>query len=139
MTVLVLVIVFEIILAIGQLELFFKSGLKWWMGLIPIYSSWVLITKIAKMNSYWFVLDLIIFILFKLDLKTSLSVLLYVVDFFVTFCICFNIAKKFKKNPIIFGIIGSIFTGLWFMCLGLDKESRYDDSIVVSPDGPFNL
>ena len=51
MTVLVLVIVFEIILAIGQLELFFKSGLKWWMGLIPIYSSWVLITKIAKMNS----------------------------------------------------------------------------------------
>lgn len=72
---LVLVLIFEVAMIIGKLEVFSKVGYRWWIGFIPIYSSWILITKVAKMARYWFVLD-----------------------FAIVFCICYNISKLFKKS-----------------------------------------
>ena len=64
MTVLLIIFILNVAMAIGQLEIFSKVGYKWWVGLIPVYSTWVLITKIAKNSALWFVLDLIIALLF---------------------------------------------------------------------------
>lgn len=140
MEVLILIFIIAILFTLGKLEVFSKAGYKWWLGLIPIYSSWILITKVAKMAPYWFVIDLVVYILitFKPDFISKAQILLNIVDFFVTFCIVFNIAKKFKKNPIVHGLIGGIFTGAWLIWLGLSK-SVYNDSIEVSSHGPFNI
>ena len=94
-TALVLVLILEIAMIIGKLEVFSKAGYRWWIGFIPIYSSWILITKVAKMAWYWFVLDLAVFIISSF---VENLIILKVFDFAIVFCICYNIAKLFKKS-----------------------------------------
>lgn len=135
--VLILLLIFEIVYTIGQLEVFHKAGYKWWIGFIPVYSTWILVTKIAKMAPFWFVIDSIVFVLpYFADSLTSKTII-YFVDLFSTFCICYNIAKTFNKKPILNGIIGTFFTGIWLSCLGFDKKSQYNKNAIVSPNGPF--
>lgn len=131
------IIVFGVIGIIGQLEVFSKAGYKWWLGLIPIYSTWVLITKIAKMSPIWFVLNFVNVIVSSLVDNATLQTSFVVFDYFVTFCICYNLAKVFGKKPVSNGIIGALFNGIWLICLGLDKKAVYDDNAVVSQHGPF--
>lgn len=122
---------------IGQLEIFSKAGYKWWLGLIPFYSTWVLITKIAKMAPIWFILNFVNVIVSSLVDNATLQTSFVVFDYFVTFCICYNLAKVFGKKPVSNGIIGALFNGIWLICLGLDKKAVYDDNAVVSQHGPF--
>lgn len=79
-------------------------------------------------------LDLAVFIISSF---VENSIILKVFDFSIVFCICYNIAKLFKKKPVINGIIGGILTGLWLAIIGADKKAVYDNNIVVSPNGPF--
>lgn len=137
--VLLLVIIVALVVAfiIGQLEIFHKAGYKWWLGLIPVYSTWILITKIAKMAPIWFILNFVNVIVSSLVDNATVQTSFVVFDYFVTFCICYNLAKVFGKKPVSNGIIGALFNPIWLADLGLSKKAVYNQNVVVSPNGPF--
>tara|TARA_B110000902_G_C13883596_1_gene427700 strand:+ start:34 stop:396 length:363 start_codon:yes stop_codon:yes gene_type:complete len=91
-------------------KLFEKAGRPGWESIIPIYSSYIMITKLAKLE-WWYLL--LIFI--------------PLVNIFVIFKIYIEIAKNFGKSTM-YGV-GLVFIGFILIpMLALGEDPFIEDS-----------
>ncbi len=127
-------IAFVVLFVIGQYKLFKKAGKQGWEAIIPFYSTWVLV-EIAGLNWWWFLLAVAKVIVSMLG---GLAFLGTVAKFIANFCIYYNLAKKFRKEPILYGVLGMFFGDILIMILGYSNSMEYDSSVEVTPNGVFD-
>ena len=125
-----------IIFIIGLAKLFEKAGKPGWVAIIPFYNTYVLI-EIAGLNWWYFLIAISRTIFSILGIK-GLASITWIAAAAVHFFIFYNLGKKFKKDPITYGILGAIFAGIIGAILGFSIEEKYDSSVVVSPNGPID-
>lgn len=124
-----------IVYLIGLWKMFKKAGRNGWEVIIPFYNSWVSV-EIAGLN-WWYFLFIIsssIVVLVDLDEFSSLCSIASLVAMF--FC-NYNIAKKFHKD-VVFAILMTIFPYVMIPIIGFGKNFIWDNSVLVSANGPIN-
>ena len=120
--IIVLFIAIRLVILIGKIKLFIKSGQAWWKAIIPFYSSYVLIVKIAGLHWAFFVLSITMF--FKLY-----SVLL---TYFVWAMTFYNLGKRFNRDIAAATIFGTLFSGLVIAIYGYNSKIVYDPNVKVN-------
>lgn len=121
---------------IGSWKLFKKAGKKGWESIIPFYSLYIFI-EIAGLNWWYFLIAIsgsICSILGITGLENVCTLLSMAVNFFVFY----NLAKKFKKEPVLWAFLGMLFEPIIIMIFGLSRSFVYDSSVEVSKNGPIN-
>ena len=75
-------LILAVIQLIGKWKIFKKAGRKGWEAIIPLYSTWILMTEVAKLNWWWFL------ILFAPSLITinlgKFGIILTLLELFIT-------------------------------------------------------
>ena len=140
--IILIAIVLSIFQIIGMWTTFKKCGKKGWEAIIPYYNTWTLV-EISGCKWWYFLIligsSLISFnISFNLEELSNFSFDLLegigsLINYFIMYCINYNIAKKFKKDHLYaFGLTQLPF--IFYPMLGLGKSS-FDRSVKVSPYG----
>ena len=130
-----LALTYSIVNLIAQWKFFKKAGRKGWETLIPFYNTWVLI-KIAGLN-WWYFLILITCSLLASTENIGALLLMIGIVYYIMFIIYYNIAKKTKQNPILYGLLAIFVPYIPILILGLSKNITYNQTVKVSPNGPF--
>lgn len=131
----ILVIAYLIFYLVCLWKLFKKAGKNGWEAIIPFYSTYVLV-EIAGLNWWYFLIALSgnIFIILEIE---GFSFYTTIAGYVANFFIFYNLAKKMHKEPINTAILGTLFSGIMIPILALSKNSEYDNSVEVSPNGPI--
>ena len=125
-----------IVIIIGEVKLFQKAGKPGWAAIVPFYSTYVLV-EIAGLNWWYFLIAISGTIVSLLGID-GLGAITMIAARAVNFFVFYNLGKKFKKDPITYGVLGIFFPGILAAVLGYSKEAKYDSSVVVSPNGPID-
>lgn len=130
-----LVIAIYIVYVIGLWKLFKKAGKQGWEAIIPFYNTYVLV-EIAGLNWWYFLIAISgsIFSFLNID---GLDIIASIATLAVRFFAFWNIGKKMKQNHVSIAILGTLFSPIMTMVLGLSKNYQFDNSIATSPNGPF--
>jgi len=129
---------------IAEWIIFKKVGRKGWESLIPFYNFWILTTKVANLNWWWMIIYLspfiALFICILLNIQNILMILIIIISFILCYFsayVCFyNIAKKFNKRWIE-ALAMLLIPTIMFPIMAFSKNWIYDNSIIVSKNGPF--
>lgn len=125
-------LILAVIQLIGKWKIFKKAGRKGWEAIIPLYSTWILMVEVAKLNWWWFL------ILFAPSLITinlgKFGIILTLLELFITLLTNYNIAKKFHKD-IWLAILMTFFPVIFYPIIGFSEKYVYDDSVLVSKNG----
>ncbi len=125
-----------VVIIIGEVKLFKKAGKPGWAAIVPFYSTYVLV-EIAGLN-WWYFLIAISGTIINLLGISGLGTVTLIAARAVNFFIFYNLGKKFKQNPVTYGVLGIFFPGIIATVLGFSKNMQYDSSVVVSPNGPID-
>ena len=125
-----------VVVLIGTIKLFQKAGKPGWAAIVPFYNIYVLV-EIAGLNWWYFLIAISGTICGILGIK-GLSTITWLASSAVNFFIFYNLGKKFKKDPVTYGILGLFFFGIMAAVLGFSKDAKYDSSAEVSPNGPID-
>jgi hypothetical protein len=98
---------------IAMWKIFVKAGKPGWAAIVPIYNVYILLQIVGR-PVWWLVLFLIPF-----------------VNFLVSLVVAADLAKKFGKDPIVWGVILSGLLGIGYLIIGFDK-SKYDPNAELS-------
>lgn len=131
---LVILLPILILYIIARWKMFKKAGKKGWEAIVPVYGDYVMV-EIAELN-WWYFLALIAGTIFSV-LGISLGVLPTLLTLAANFFVFYNLALKFKKEPVLWGILGALFSPIMVMILGFSSKNVYDASIKVSKNGPI--
>lgn len=137
-----IILVCSILQIIGLWKMFKKSGKKGWEAIIPYYNTWTLI-EISGCK-WWYFLILIgsSLLSFNFNYKISdtsqisfnmLDGLGTLINYFIMFCVNYNIAKKFNKDRL-YAVGLTLLPFIFYPILGLGK-SEFDKNVKVSPYG----
>lgn len=131
----VLIVVCVVLFLIGLWKTFVKAGKDGWKSLIPIYNVWTLL-EISGLKKWFFPIMIanIIVSLIRID---SLSYLASIASYAAMFFCNYNIAKKFGKDPIGYGIGLTLVPFIFYLIIGNNKDILFTD-VKVSPYGPVN-
>ena len=130
-----LIVILFIVIISATWMMYRKAGKGGWECIIPVYSFYVL-TEIAGLNWWWFLLavsDLFVNLL-GID---RLSFIANLVSLFAGFNIYYNVAKKFKKENGT-AVLAGIFSFVFILIFGYSKKEVYDKNIPVSKNGIFS-
>ena len=133
--IILLVIALCIPVMIAEWKLFKKAGKHGWEIFIPFYSTWVLI-EIAGLNWWYFLISIPGTILTAIEIE-NIGWLTTIASYFISFITYYNIAKKMKQNEVLYGILGIFVPYVAVLILGFSKSITFDNTIEVSPNGPF--
>ena len=130
---LIILLAFLVFHYVGLWKMYQKAGKKGWEAIIPIYSTFVL-TDIAGLNVYWFVILIISSVLGQSE--SFLSTFAYIGSTLANIAIAYNLKEKFCKNNTWF-ILSIFFGGITIPLLGYSDNDKYNADAVVSPDAMF--
>ena len=133
----IIVIALIVFYLIGLSKLFKKAGKPGWAAIVPFYSTYVLV-EIAGLKWWWFLIAIAGTVVTTSDSNSGLEVIVNLGSAVADFFIFYNLAKKFKQNPVTFGILGAFFAPIISMILGFSEKYEYDASVPVSPNGPID-
>lgn len=133
--IMLLVIAIYAIYVVGLWKLFKKAGKQGWEAIIPFYNTYVLV-EIAGLNWWYFLIAISGTILGALNID-GLDYAANIASLAVRFFIFWNIGKKMKQNHVSIAVLGTLFSPIMTMVLGLSNNYQFDSSISVSPNGPF--
>ena len=125
-----------VVIIIGEVKLFKKAGKPGWAAIVPFYNTYVLV-EIAGLNWWYFLIAISGTIVSLLGIN-GLGTVTMIAARAVNFFIFYNLGKKFKQNPVTYGVLGIFFPGIIAAVLGFSKNMQYDNSVVVSPNGPID-
>lgn len=140
--ILVLVVLLLTVLAylifsiVGKWKLYKKCGKEGWEAIIPFYSDWVLV-EISGLKWYWFLIFLAPTIASTFNVGDFISFLASIAAILANVSICYNLSKKFNKSDTWF-ILSIFFGGITIPLLGYSSSDKYDENIVVTPNGVFD-
>lgn len=129
---LILFVAAIIVILVAKVKVFKKAGKSGWEAIIPFYSDWIL-CEITGVEKWFFALLIAPTVVTILDIKalSSLAVLAGLAGSF--FC-SYNLALKFKKDGIAYGLGLALLPIIFYPILGFGK-SEFED-VPVSPYGP---
>ncbi len=133
----IIAIAFIVFYIIGFVKLFKKAGKPGWAAIVPFYNTYVLV-EIAGLKWWWFLIAIAGTIFTVSDSNSGLEVIINLASLAANFFIFYNLAKKFKQNPVTFGILGIFFAPIIVMIFGYSDKYVYDASVPVSPNGPID-
>lgn len=133
--ILLLVIALYAVYVIGLWKLFKKAGKQGWEAIIPFYNTYVLV-EISGLNWWYFLIAISGTILGMLKIN-GLDYVANIATLVTRFFIFWNIGKKMKQNHVPIAILGTLFAPIVAMVLGLSNSYQFDNTISVSPNGPF--
>ena len=130
--ILLLVIVAVVVILVAKVKVFKKAGKPGWAAIVPFYSDWVL-CEISELEKWFFALMIAptIVSLLGLDALTSIAVIAGLAGSF--FC-NYNIALKFKKDGIAYGLGLTLLPIIFYPILGFGKSEF--ENVPVSSYGP---
>lgn len=111
--IIVLLILWVIIPAIGLYGMFQKAGMKGWKGLIPLYNTWCMVEKM-QLKKIWFFLQLI-----------------PVAGFFITLWIWIKFVEHFGRFGFLHHAATVLIPFIYFPYLGYSDNERYAGIAVV--------
>lgn len=132
----IIIVAFLVVLIVGLAKLFKKAGKPEWAAIVPFYNTYVLV-EIAGLN-WWYFLIAISGTIFSVLGIHGLGTITWIATSAVDFFIYYNLAKKFKQNPVTYGVLGIFFSGIIAMILGYSNNMVYDNTIEVTPNGPID-
>ncbi|MDD2207859.1 MAG: DUF5684 domain-containing protein [Bacilli bacterium] len=111
-----------------------KAGKKGWEALIPFYSIWVLV-EITNLKWWFFFIALgaIFLPIVSLGLLSGLGGIVSLIGMF--FC-HYNLALKFNKDPILYGVCLTILPIIFYPILAFSNNAVFTDK-KVSSYGPI--
>lgn len=124
---------------VGRWKFYEKTGREGWKSIIPFYNDWVYV-EIAGLNSWYFLLLIANAISFSTNINDDVHIsfnafkLVALVGLF--FC-NYNISKKLHKDPV-YAALMTIFPFVMLPIIGFSKKIEFDDSVLVSPNGPID-
>lgn len=133
--VLLLLLVFYVFYVIGLWKLFEKAGKEGWKAIIPFYNTFVLV-EISGLNWWYFLIAISGTICSILGID-GLNYICNLASLAVNFFIFYNLAKKMKQQPMGFAVASIFVAPIITMVLGFSSKYTYDNTIVVSPNGPI--
>ena len=133
--VLLLLLVFYVFYVIGLWKLFEKAGKEGWKAIIPFYNTFVLV-EISGLNWWYFLIAISGTICSILGID-GLNYICNLASLAVNFFIFYNLAKKMKQQPVGFAVASIFVAPIITMVLGFSSKYTYDNTIVVSPNGPI--
>lgn len=129
-----ILLAFLIVGTVALWKLYKKAGKKGWESIVPFYGYYVL-TEIAGLNWWWFLLVIADSIVSLLNVE-DLAPIANLVSLFATFNIYYNIAKKFGKTTGT-SVCAGIFSFIFILIFGFSKNEVYNLNIPVSKNGIF--
>ena len=125
---------FIVLSVIGLWKIFQKAGKEGWEAIIPFYNQWVLV-EITGLKQWFFYIMIGTTIVGILGIG-YLQSLARIAALGATFFANYNLAKKFGKDPVGYGIGLTIVPFIFYLILGLGKDNVYSN-VYVSPYGPI--
>ena len=123
-----------IVQLIATIKVYIKAGKGGWEAIIPYYNSWIL-CEITGVKWYFFLGLLATNIVIFLGLKFLLF-LAWLVNLAASFAVHYNLARKFGKDPIGFGIGLTLLPVVFYSILGFGSDTYKD--VKVSSYGPVS-
>lgn len=131
-----LVIPYSLLWIISFCKIYKKMGQKWWSCLIPVYSTYVLNTKVQKRNPAWILITVVYYgilisrIIYKVEMDSEIYkwiILLSYLIFLVYFIVLTNgISKGFKRGKwFTTGLV--LFPVVFYPVLGFSKDKFYEE------------
>lgn len=115
-------------------KIFKKAGRNGIDSIIPFYNVWVLVEITDLKQWFFYIICSIIFLpIISLGILTDLASLISLVGFF--FC-NYNLALKFEKDPVMYGIGLSLIPIVFYPLLAF-SNAEYNKKIKVSEYGPL--
>lgn len=119
---------------IGLWHFFKKAGKNGWEAIVPFYNSWILV-EISGL-SWWYFLLIISNIIANFLGIDGLDTLCNLASIFASFLCYYNISKKLHKD-VGFAILMTLFPVIMIPMIGFSNNYQFDDTVVVSENGPF--
>ena len=129
---LLLVLVALIVIIVAKVKVFKKAGKPGWAAIVPFYTDWVL-CEIAEVEKWFFALLIAPTIISMLGIK-ELSSLAVIAGLAGSFFCNYNIALKFKKDGIAYGLGLTLLPVIFYPILGFGKSEF--ENVPVSSYGP---
>ena len=128
----ILVIAAVVVILVARAKVFKKAGKPAWAAIIPFYSDWVL-CEIAEVEKWFFALMIAPTIISMLDIRflSSIAAIAGLAGYF--FC-NYNVALKFKKDGIAYGLGLTLLPIIFYPILGFGKSEF--ENVPVSSYGP---
>ena len=129
----VIVLAVVVVQIIANVKLYQKAGKAGWEAIIPYYNTWVL-CEIAGVKWWFFLIANAVTIIgiFRISALSPLGALIALAG---SFAINYNIAIKFGKDPVGYGI-GLTLLPVIFSCILGFGSAKYED-VSVSAYGPI--
>lgn len=137
---------------VGRWKMFTKAGIEGVYSIIPFYSTYCIICKIAKLHIGYFIVHLssillyvghfvvsFIYFLIKQSTLYSFSVIEWIATvlvYIVSFSVYYNLGRKFKKGNL-WSILSVFISFVTLPLLGLFSKNVYHDDVEVSKGGLF--
>lgn len=125
-----IVLVLLIIYLVGLAKVFKKAGKPGWAAIVPYYNNWIL-TEIAGLKVYWFILMIVGSVLEfsnNNDQMTAISLVGSAISLVVSINYGICIAKKFGKSTAFGAIVLGIFGIIGYPILGFGSAQYTADS-----------
>ena len=129
----IIVIAVVVVQIVASVKVFQKAGVDGWKAIIPYYNTWVK-CEIAGVVWWFFLLVLATSITSVLGL-VALAPLAGLVSLFGSFAVNYNLAIKFGKDPIGYGIGLTLLPVVFYSILAFG-DAKYNDA-EVSTYGPI--
>ena len=128
----ILVIAVAVVIIVAKAKVYKKAGKPAWAAIIPFYSDWVL-CEIAEVEKWFFALMIAPTIISMLDIR-FLSSIAAIASLAAGFFCNYNIALKFKKDGIGYGLGLTLLPIIFYPILGFGKSEF--ENVPVSSYGP---
>ena len=136
----IIALAIAVITVVAQCKTFSKAGEKWWKGLIPVYSNWVL-TKITGLAWWWFIIitGLSAFVT-NINVATSADSANYIISMCIiltSFNYHYNLSKKFGKSNG-FAVLITLLPFIGYPILAF-SSAKYNNNAEVNKNGIFEV
>ena len=125
-----------ILYIVGRWKLFQKAGKNGWEAIIPLYNDWIYV-EIAELNWWWYLLIIASTIGVFLSDKIPIAGYTTIISFLGLFVCNYNISKKLNQNTIL-AVLMTLFPFVMIPLIGLSNNYKWDNSVEVSNNGPFD-
>ena len=128
----ILVIAVAVVIIVAKAKVYKKAGKPAWAAIVPFYSDWVL-CEIAEVEKWFFALIVAPTIVSMLGID-GLSSIAVIAGLAGSFFCNYNIALKFKKDGIAYGLGLTLLPIIFYPILGFGKSEF--ENVPVSSYGP---
>ena len=136
----ILFVAWVIFYIMGTWRLFVKAGKPGWAAIVPFYNDWVLVTEMAGLKWWWFLVVIASTIgsFFGFTDLAFFSSLFSLVSLVGSFAVGYNVCAKIgKPKDIGYAIVLALFGFIMYPIMGFSKKVVWDPTVPVEENAVF--